>query len=103
AKDNKLYVTTPDDIGNCDEEYIPTMVSMYYYLKEKLKVESRMILQYLPDQMMTNTQDIKQQDKGKGKGKGVERNPSDYITEDLTCAITCETVGDFYQLNCQHI
>src|SRR6185503_7230823 len=29
AKDNKLFVTTPDDIANCDEDYIPTMVSMY--------------------------------------------------------------------------
>src|SRR6185312_3758267 len=58
---------------------------------------------YLPDQIMTNTQNIKHQDKGKGKGKSVEKHPIDYIAEDLTCPIVCETVGDFYQLNCQHI
>jgi len=52
---------------------------------------------------MSDAQNMKQQDKGKGKGKGVEKNPIDFIAEDLTCAIVCEAVGDFYQLNCQHI
>src|SRR6185295_11310139 len=78
---------------------------MYYYLKEKLRVESKMTLKYSPSSIMTDTQNMEQHSKGKGngKGKGVEKNPIDYIAEDLTCAILCETVGDFYQLNCQHI
>src|SRR6185369_7697690 len=105
VKNSELFVTTPDDISDCDEKYIPRLVGMYYYLKEKLRVESKMILKYSPDPIMTGTQNMEQQDKGKGngKGKGVERNPIDYIAEDLTCAIICEAVGDFYQLNCQHI
>src|SRR6185312_4169192 len=103
AKNNELFVTTPDDIAGCDEKYIPILVSMYYYLKEKLVVESKMILEYSPDQIMTSAQNKKQQDKGKGKGKGAEKNLIDFIAEDLTCAIVCEAVGDFYQLNCQHI
>src|SRR6185312_13039752 len=60
-----------------------------------------MILKYSPGEIMTNSQNIKQP--GKGKGKSVERNPIDWIAEDLTCPIVCEAVGDFYQLNCQHI
>src|SRR5437879_2630653 len=46
--------------------------------------------------------------KGKGKRKGKEcddrglKLPINYIAEDLTCTITYETVGDLYQLNCQH-
>src|SRR6185312_14891411 len=97
------FVTTPDDISGCDEKYIPRLVNMYYYLKDKLEVESKMILKYSPGEIMINSQNGRQQDKGKGKGKGVEKNVIDYITEDLTCAIVCEAVGDFYQLNCQHI
>src|SRR4051812_21401434 len=79
------------------------LLSIYYYLREKLEVESKMILKYTPDKIMANAENKKQPDKGKGKGKGVEKNPIDYIAEDLTCAIVCEAVGDFYQLNCQHI
>src|SRR6185312_15660816 len=101
VKNNELFVTITDDIAGCDEEYIPRLVSMYYYLKEKLEVESKMILKYSPNRIMTNAQSRKQQDKG--KGKCVERNPIDYIEEDLTCAIVCKIVGDFYQLTCQHI
>ena len=52
---------------------------------------------------MASAQNRKQQDKRREKGKGVEKTPIDYIAEDLTCAIICETVGDFFQLNCQHI
>src|SRR6185312_146714 len=59
--------------------------------------------EYMPDQIMASAQSMKQQDKKKGKGKGIEKNPIDYIVEDLTCSIVCEVVGDFYQLNCQHI
>src|SRR6185312_2537591 len=33
---------------------------------------------------------------GKKKGKGVEKNPIDFIAEDLTCAIVCEAVGVVY-------
>src|SRR5205809_832152 len=78
-------------------------IRMYYYLKEKLESESKMISKYSPlppNNIMFNSE---QHDKGKGKGKCVEKSPIDYIAEDLTCAIVCETVGDFYQLNCQHI
>src|SRR6185295_5097398 len=100
VKNDELFVTTPDDISSCDEKYIPIMVSMYYYLKEKVDVESKMILKYSPDQIMASVQNMEQEDKGKGKGKSVEKNPIDYITEDLTCAITCEAAGDFCQLSC---
>src|SRR6185437_3349220 len=72
AKNNELFVTTPDDISGCDGKYIPRMVSMYYYLKEKLKVESKMIFKYSPSQIMTSAQNMKQQDKQKGKGKCIE-------------------------------
>src|SRR6185437_16555492 len=43
AKNSELFVTTPDDISGCDEKYIPKLLSMYYYLREKLEVESKMI------------------------------------------------------------
>src|SRR6185295_18275131 len=69
----------------------------------KLKVESKMILKYTPDERMATAENEKLQDKGKRKEKVVEKNPIDYITEGLKCAIICEAVGDFYQLNCQHI
>jgi len=32
-----------------DEKYIPRLVSIYYYLKEKLDVELKMTLKYSPD------------------------------------------------------
>src|SRR6185312_6428873 len=73
AKNNELFVTTPDIFG-CDEKYIPRLVSIYYYLKEKLEVESKMILKY---SLTVNVQSSKQQDKG--KGKDVEKSPIDYI------------------------
>src|SRR6185369_9116582 len=60
VKNNELFVTTPDDISDCDEEYIPRMVSIYYYLKEKLAVESKMVLKYSPDQMITSAQNMEQ-------------------------------------------
>src|SRR6185436_7752219 len=74
VKNSELFVTTPDDISGCDEKYIPRLVSMYYYLKEKLEAESKMILKHLPS---TNVQNKEQQDKGKRKekGKGVDKNP----------------------------
>src|SRR6185312_9190158 len=52
AKNSKLFVTTPDDISGCDDSYIPKLVSMYYYLGEKLDVESKMILKYTPDKII---------------------------------------------------
>src|SRR6185312_10706737 len=63
VKNSELFVTTPDDISSCDEKYMPRLVSMYYYLKEKLETESKMILQYLPEpnQIMACTQKMKQQ------------------------------------------
>src|SRR6185369_624988 len=68
AKNNELFVTTPDDISGCDEKYIPRLVSIYYYLKEKLKVESKMLSKYSPpNNIMKNS---KQHDEGKGKGRG---------------------------------
>src|SRR5205085_9101663 len=59
VKNNELFVTTPDDIAGCDEKYIPRLVSMYYYLKEKLEIESKMILKYSPNRIMINDQSRK--------------------------------------------
>src|SRR6185312_407383 len=85
AKNNQLFVTTSDDIAGCDEKYIPKLVSMYYYLKKKLEVESKMISECSPGKIMTSAQ--------QDKGKSVEKNPIDYIAEDLTCPIVCEAFG----------
>src|SRR5207244_8386430 len=58
AKNNQLFVTTPDDIANCDEEHIPRLVGIYHYLKEKLDVELKMLETYMP---------IKREKKGEDK------------------------------------
>src|SRR6185312_3308194 len=79
VKNSELFVTTPDDISGCDEKYIPRLVSIYYYLKENLEVESKMISKY---SLTVNVQSSKQQDKGKGKGKYIEKSPIGYIAED---------------------
>src|SRR5438128_10450244 len=76
ARNNQLFVTTPDDIANCDEEHIPRLVGIYHYLKAKLAVESKMLLKYSLDMQETNTD-------GKGKGKECDdrdsKLPIDYI------------------------
>src|SRR6185312_599983 len=97
ARNHELFVTTADDIANTDdEEHKPRLVDMYYYLKEKLKAESKMFLD--PDKVEMSGQN----GKGKSKENHNERNPIDYIAEDLTCTITCEIVDCLYQLSCQH-
>src|SRR6185503_18844975 len=71
VKNNELFVTTPDDISDCDEKYIPKLISLYYYLKRKLEVESTMILKYSPGLINIDVQAGERLDKGKGKGKDV--------------------------------
>ena len=79
AKNNQLFVTTPDDIANCDEEHIPRLVEIYHYLKAKLAVESKMLLKYSLNMQETRSTD----EKGKGKkcdDRGLKL-PIDYIAE----------------------
>ena len=77
-------------------------MGIYYYLKEKLKVESKMLVTYLPVTKERRYADEKCKGKEKEVYKGSLRRPIDYIAEDLTCAITYEAVSDLYLLSCQH-
>src|SRR5207244_5720276 len=74
----------------------------YHYLKEKLEVESKMVLKYTLDRMETSNPEQKEKGKRKECDDRSLRLPVEYITEDLTCPITYETVDGLYQLSCHH-